>query len=71
MKHLMLGVQIIVETLNLKINYFHVAIWQTTFVRQRIVLKCMLNVQQDNFFLIQPIKSLFSGVFVTVAVIPG
>ena len=50
MKDLMLGVQIIVKTLNLKINYFRVAIWQTTFVRQRIVLECILNVQQDYFF---------------------
>ena len=62
MKDLLLCVHVVIKTLNLK---FHVVIWQTTSKR---CTKVRAARAARQFFLIQPIRLLFSGVVVAVAV---
>ena len=65
MTALLLSVHVVVE--NVKFGNFTFSFGR---LRQRIVLKCVPHVQHDYFSsFIQPIRSLFSGVFVAVAVV--
>jgi len=68
MKDLTLGVQIIVKTLNLKISCCHLADYIFT---SKNCTGTHAERAAGLFFLIQPIISLFSGVFLAVAVILG
>ena len=68
MKDLLLCVHAVVETF--KFRNFTLSFGR---LRQRIVLKCVPHVQHDYFFafnhsMIQPIRSLFSGVVPATAV---
>ena len=61
MKDLLLGVHVVVKTLNWK---FHVVVWQTT---SNNCSKVRAARAARLFFLVQPMRSLFSGVVVAVA----
>ena len=63
MKNLLLSFHVVVETLNLEI---HGVVWQTT---SKNCTKVRAARAAQLFFLLQPIKSLFSGVVVAVAVV--
>ena len=52
MKSFLLGVHVIVKTVNLEIF----TLLQSVRLLQRILLKCVLHAQHDYFFLIYPIR---------------
>ena len=64
MKDWLLCVQVVVKTINFM--KFHVVIWQTTSENS---IKVRAARAARLFFLIQPIRSLFSGVVFAVAVV--
>ena len=63
MKDLLLCVRVVVKTLNLDISRCHLQITSKNPTEMRAEGAARF------FFLIQPIRSLFSGVVVTVAVV--
>ena len=66
MKDLLSCVHVVVETLNLEIQ---VVIWQTAFKNLTKVRAARAACAARLFLVIQPIRSLFSGVVVAVAVV--
>ena len=63
MKDILLRVHVVVKTLNLEISRCHLADYGNEFARVRAARAARL------FFIIQPIRSLFSAVLVDVAVV--
>jgi len=63
MKDLLLCVHVVLKTLNLEISRCHLAAYVKELSKTRAARAARL------FFLIQPIRSLFSGVVVAVAVV--